>query len=65
MFFFETILVQNDLALKGNLFLTHVKSSQHSLSIPPENIRKPFVFQCFQRGYRKGNIGLIWVNTIY
>ena len=27
--------------------------------IPPENIRKPLVFRCFQREYRR-NIGLKW-----
>ena len=32
------------------------------LSIPPENIRKPEVFRCFQ-GVQKENCGLKWVKT--
>ena len=31
-----------------------------SISIPPENIRKPLVF----RGYRKRPVGMKWVNPI-
>ena len=39
-------------------------SSQWSLSIPPENIRKPLVFWCFQ-GISKENSGMKWVNSVF